>query len=457
MRETGKLLRAQRAYFATGRTLDTKFRKRQLWRLQRAVRDHESELLQALREDLNKPDYESYGTEIGMILGEIRFALKHLDGWTKRKKVPTMPVNVSSVSWVLSEPYGSVLILSPWNYPLLLALQPLVGAIAAGNCAVVKPSEDAPAVSSVLRRLLEELYPPEYVAVAEGGVKVSQDLLREDFDMIFFTGSPGVGRLVMEAAAKNLTPVCLELGGKSPCIVDETADLRLAARRIVWGKFLNGGQTCVAPDYLLVQERVKEGLLEEMGVCIRKFYGPEPEQTRRFTRMVHQRQFERMLRLMKSGEPVIGGGSRRECLWIAPTVLDGVSWDSPIMEEEIFGPILPVLSYRDFPEALAQVRRRPKPLAAYLFTSDAGRKKAFTEQLSFGGGCINDTVMHLVSHHLPFGGVGNSGMGSYHGRESFEVFSHRKGILESRGFPDVPLRYPPYRGWYDRVMKLILR
>ena len=450
------IVKAQRRFFWKGKTLNIEFRKRQLRRLAGAIKAHEKELLEALKADLNKPSFEAYGTEIGMVLSEIRLVLRKVHSWSEETRVPASLVNVPSSGRVLPEPYGVTLIIAPWNYPVLLALEPLVSAIAAGNCAVVKPSEEAPAVSAAVKRLLEELFPAEYIAVAEGGAKMSQALLRERFDKIFFTGSPRVGKLVMEAAARHLTPVCLELGGKSPCIVDETANLDLAARRIVWGKFLNSGQTCVAPDYLLVQEKVKEPLLERMAHYIRKFYGHWPEQANRYTRIVNERQFERLLGMLRSGEPVIGGGYSRRKLWIAPTVLEGVTWDSPVMQEEIFGPILPVLTFSTLKSAVSQLQEGPKPLAAYLFTSDRKREAYVLRRLPFGGGCVNDTVMHLASVHLPFGGVGDSGMGAYHGKAGFDVFSHRKSILKKSARVDIPLRYPPYGKAAYSLMKSLL-
>lgn len=456
MEGVGTIVEAQRRFFCSGKTRGMEFRKRQLRRLGTALKLHEEELQMALKEDLNKPAFEAYGTEIGMVLSEIRLAIRKLPQWSRERSAAASVVNFPSSCQVLPEPYGVTLIIAPWNYPVLLALEPLVSAIAAGNCAVVKPSEEAPAVSAALGRLLKELFPSEYVAVAEGGIEVSQALLREPFDKIFFTGSPRVGKLVMEAAAKHLTPVCLELGGKSPCIVDETANLDLAARRIVWGKFLNSGQTCVAPDYLLVQESVKEQLLEKLACYIQKFYGLGIKQANQFTRIVNERQFNRLLGLLGCGEPVIGGGYSRRKLWIAPTVLDGVNWESPAMQEEIFGPILPVLTFSTLREAVSRIQEGPKPLAAYLFTSDRRREAYVLRRLPFGGGCVNDTVMHLASIHLPFGGVGNSGMGAYHGKAGFDEFSHRKSILKKSVRVDVPLRYPPYGKAAYHLMKFLL-
>lgn len=450
------IIKAQRAYFAKGQTLDVEFRRRQLAKLRQGVKKYEEDILEALKRDLNKPRFEAYGTEIGLVLDEARFALRHLKSWAKPKRVPTSIINFPSISRIYPEPYGVTLIMSPWNYPVLLTLDPLVGAISAGNCAVVKPSNYSPHVSALLKKMLGEIYPPEYVAVVEGGREENKSLLEQKFDLIFFTGSVSVGKLVMESASQNLTPVCLELGGKSPCIVDGTADIALAAKRIVWGKYLNAGQTCVAPDYLYVQEEVKEELLEKMKHYIKKFYGEDAQRSESFPRIVNQKHFERLAGLLESGEVVCGGAYDRERLQIAPSILDGVTWDSPVMQEEIFGPILPVLTFRDLRQAVEEIKERPKPLAGYLFTGSRENERYLLGHLSFGGGCVNDTVMHLVSSHMPFGGVGNSGMGGYHGKDSFLAFSHRKSVLKKATWMDMPMRYAPYKDLYYRVMRKLL-
>lgn len=457
MKTIKEVVENQRRFFNQGKTLDVAFRMKQLQKLRRMIQSHEQDLLDALKEDLNKPKFEAYGTEIGLVLDEAKYVLKHLKRWAVPGRVRTSIVNFPSSSRIFPEPFGVSLILSPWNYPVLLTLDPLIGAIAAGNCAVLKPSNYSPAVSAVICRMIEETYPSEYIAVVEGGRMENQALLEEKFDMVFFTGSMEVGKQVMKAASRHLTPVCLELGGKSPCIVDETADLNLAAKRIVWGKFLNAGQTCVAPDYLLVQEQVKDALLKRIRFYIRKYYTSASGYPDSFPKIVNEKHFQRLMGLMESGTIAAGGdfdpGARR----ISPTVLDSVNWDSPIMQEEIFGPILPVLTYRDFREAIRLVQSRPKPLAAYLFTTDKRQEAWFLTHLSFGGGCINDTVMHLVSSHMPFGGVGNSGMGGYHGKDSFDTFSHKKSILKKSRRIDLPFRYPPYRELYYKIMKFLLK
>lgn len=448
---------AQRAYFAAGKTLGLDFRLEQLRKLKMAVTMHEVDLLLALKADLNKPRFEAYGTEIGLFLDEADYLIKHLKNYMKPELVRTSLVNFPSISSIRREPYGITLVISPWNYPVLLSLEPLIGALAAGNCVVLKPSNYSPHVSKVLKEMLGEIFPDEYVAVVEGGREENQLLLEEKFDYIFFTGSVKVGNLVMESASRNLTPISLELGGKSPCIVDETANLKLAAKRIVWGKYLNAGQTCVAPDYLLVHETVKTKLLEYMKYYINKRYNCKETDLQEYPRIVNQKHFIRLMGLMSSGKLVIGGKGYPRQLQIIPTILDEVNWSSPIMQEEIFGPILPVLTFKNLKEAFAMVQARPKPLSAYFFTKDRRREAYFLKHVSFGGGCINDTVMHLASSLMPFGGVGDSGMGGYHGKSSFETFSHTKSILKKSGVIDMPFRYPPYKELYYKIMKQILK
>lgn len=457
MRTIEETIAEQRAFFKKGKTYSYDFRKEQLDKLRSVIKKYEQELLDALKKDLGKPAFEAYGTELGLVLDELAFVRRHLKKWMKPERVHTSLVNFPSSSRIFKDPYGVTLIMSPWNYPVLLTLDPLIGALAAGNCADVKPSNYSPHVSALLKKMLEETYPPEYVAVIEGGREANQSLLSQKFDYIFFTGSVKVGKLVMESASHNLTPVSLELGGKSPCIVDETADLELAAKRIVWGKYINAGQTCVAPDYLLVHEKVKDELLEKIIFTIKKFFGPTPQMSESFPRIVNEKHYERLLGLMGSGKVLIGGVGDAKRLQIAPTVLDEVEWESPVMQEEIFGPILPVLTFSSMKEAMELVNARAKPLACYYFTRKSDRERNLLQKVSFGGGCINDTVMHLVSSHMPFGGVGNSGMGGYHGKDSFDTFSHRKSILKKSRLIDMPLRYPPYKDVYFKLMKKILK
>jgi len=457
MKAIEEIVREQQEFFKKGKTYSYEFRKEQLDKLRTSIKSHEQELLDALKKDLNKPAFEAYGTEIGLVLDELSFVRRHLKKWMKPERVHTSLVNFPSKSRIFKDPYGVALIMSPWNYPVLLTLDPLIGAIAAGNCAAVKPSNYSPNVSALIKKMLEEIYPAEYVSVIEGGREANQSLLSQKFDYIFFTGSVKVGKLVMESASHNLTPVSLELGGKSPCIVDETADLELAAKRIVWGKYINAGQTCVAPDYLLVHEKVKDELLEKIVFTIKKYYGPAPQASESFPKIVNMKHYERLMGLMGSGKVIIGGNGDAKRVQIAPTVLDEVSWDSPVMQEEIFGPILPVLTFSSMKEAMELVNDRPKPLACYYFTRKSERERSLLQKVSFGGGCINDTIMHLVSSHMPFGGVGNSGMGGYHGKDSFDTFSHRKSILKKSSLIDMPLRYPPYKDLYFKMMKMIMK
>lgn len=457
MKAIEEIVREQQEFFKKGKTYSYEFRKEQLDKLRTSIKSHEQELLDALKKDLNKPAFEAYGTEIGLVLDELSFVRRHLKKWMKPERVHTSLVNSPSKSRIFKDPYGVALIMSPWNYPVLLTLDPLIGAIAAGNCAAVKPSNYSPNVSALIKKMLEEIYPVEYVSVIEGGREANQSLLSQKFDYIFFTGSVKVGKLVMESASHNLTPVSLELGGKSPCIVDETADLELTAKRIVWGKYINAGQTCVAPDYLLVHEKVKDELLEKIVFTIKKYYGPAPQASESFPKIVNMKHYERLMGLMGSGKVIIGGNGDAKRVQIAPTVLDEVSWDSPVMQEEIFGPILPVLTFSSMKEAMELVNDRPKPLACYYFTRKSERERSLLQKVSFGGGCINDTIMHLVSSHMPFGGVGNSGMGGYHGKDSFDTFSHRKSILKKSSLIDMPLRYPPYKDFYFKMMKMIMK
>ena len=430
MMEYKSMLHTQRAYFQTGDTKDVEFRIRQLKKLYQWITVHEQEIMDALYMDLNKSNFEAYATEIGIVKEEIRYTLKHLRKWAAPKRVPTPITQFPSKSFIYPEPYGIVLIMSPWNYPFQLTIAPLVGAICAGNCAVVKPSAYSPHTTKVMADMLRELFQEKYIAVVEGGRQENQALLNEKFDYIFFTGSVNVGKYVMEKASAHLTPVSLELGGKSPCIVDETADLKLAAKRIVWGKFLNSGQTCVAPDYILVQNSVKDKLVRYMEKYIRKMFGKDPIQNPDYPKMINEKHFNRVLGLTERAHVVCGGGSDVDMLKIEPTVLDQVTWESPVMQEEIFGPLLPVLTFYDIEEAIQMVNARPRPLALYYFTKDKQREAMMLKQVSYGGGCINDTIVHLATSHMPFGGVGNSGMGGYHGKDSFDTFTHKKSIMK---------------------------
>ena len=438
------LVNAQRTFFQTGATLPLPARRAALKRLGEAVRAREADVSAALLSDLNKSPTESYMCEVGMTLSELGYVLRHLDHWAKDKLRPTPLAQFPAKSFTAADPYGVVLIMSPWNYPFLLAMEPLIGAIAAGNCCVVKPSAYSPAVSAVLRSLLAECFPAEFVTVVEGGRAENQALLDQKFDYIFFTGSTAVGKEVMAKAAAHLTPVTLELGGKSPCIVDTTAKLNLAAKRIVFGKLINCGQTCVAPDYLLIHRRVKDRFLAYVKRWITVMYGTNALDNDGYVSMVNQKHYDRVMSLIDLNKVVFGGRGDPDTLKIQPTILDNVSPEDAVMQEEIFGPVLPVLTFDRVEEALDFVNTRPHPLALYLFSQDKQVQELFVRRASFGGGCINDTIIHLATSHMGFGGVGNSGMGSYHGRQSFDTFSHRKSIVQKSTLVDLPIRYAPY-------------
>ncbi|MFD2247337.1 aldehyde dehydrogenase [Pontibacter ruber] len=438
------LVEKQRRFFATGKTLSVEFRREQLNRLLDALLRHEQELFDAMYQDFRKPAFESFATEVGFVEQELRLVLKQLNKWVKPRKVKETLVNFPARSYIYSEPYGIALIIGPWNYPLQLVLNPLIGAIAAGNCAIVKPSELTPATSEVIARLINATFDEGYVSAVEGGVRTTQHLLAERFNYIFFTGSTPVGRIVMKAAAEHLTPVTLELGGKSPVIVTEDADLDLAARRIAWGKFLNAGQTCVAPDYVLVHEQVKEELIEQLRLTIAQFYGEDPASSPDYARIINDRHFDRLSSYLQDVHVRVGGQTDDTARYIAPTVVDQVTWQHPIMQEEIFGPLLPVLTFNTIEEVIQTVNAHERPLAFYLFSQSQELQEEVLQRVHFGGGCINDTISHLINPNLPFGGVGSSGMGSYHGQQSFDLFSNQKSVVKRGTWLDLPLRYPPY-------------
>ncbi|OAS18899.1 aldehyde dehydrogenase [Paenibacillus oryzisoli] len=437
-----QLMEQQKSYYLTGATRGLDFRLAQLKKLKQAIVERESDIIQALRTDLNKGEKEAYAFEISIVYQEIAHVIKHLKRWMKPKKVKTPMTHSGSRSYIIPEPLGAALIIAPWNYPFMLAIDPLVGAIAAGNTAVLKPSELAPAVSAVMASILRAAFEPHYIAVVEGGVEESHALLEQPFDKIFFTGSVAVGKIVMEAAAKHLSRVTLELGGKSPCIVHDDAHLKLAAQRIAFGKFSNAGQTCVAPDYLFVHRSVKSKLLAYLQEAIVSFYGSKPLQSPDYGKIISRRHYERLRHFLNEGKVAIGGLANDLSLQIEPTVLEDITWEMPVMQEEIFGPILPVLTYDSLEEVIGRIQARPKPLALYVFSEDKKVQDTLLERLSFGGGCVNDTLMHFGSTHLPVGGVGESGMGSYHGEMSFHIFSHMKSILKQTTKFDIPFRYP---------------
>jgi acyl-CoA reductase-like NAD-dependent aldehyde dehydrogenase len=443
----------QRQFFATGKTKDLDFRLAQLKTLKQAILSNESQILAALKADLNKPELEGY-YEIVSTIEEINCALKHLKSWAKPQKIKTSLQQFPASAWRSPEPLGVVLIIAPWNYPFSLLLSPLIGAIAAGNCAILKPSEIAPHTARLSAEIVGRAFEPNYIAAIEGGVETSQQLLQEKFDHIFFTGGTRIGQIVMEAAAKQLTPVTLELGGKSPCIVDADINLKEAAKRITWGKFLNAGQTCIAPDYLLVDSRIKSDLTAAIAQCLEEFYGSDPSQSPDYACIASVRHFERLAALLEGGEVLIGGQVDAGERYIAPTVIENVAPDSPLMQEEIFGPILPVLEYSNLEAAIAFINSRAKPLALYLFTNDRAKQAQVLATTSSGGVCLNDTIMQVGVIDLPFGGVGDSGIGSYHGKASFDTFSHYKSVLRRSLRFDLNWRYAPYRGKLERIKRL---
>ena len=448
------IIHKQRDFFQTGTTKDVGFRVQQLNTLKQAVIEHEPDIVEALRADLNKPEFEAYATEI-WVRREIDYALKHIKSWTKPKKV-TIPIEqFPGAARIYPEPLGVVLIIGAWNYPFQLIISPLVGAIAAGNCAILKPSEIAPHTSQVLADIIQKHFDSAYIAVLEGGVEISQQLLAEKFDHIFFTGGRAIGKIVMEAAAKHLTPVTLELGGKSPCIVDDDINIEHTARRITWGKFLNAGQTCIAPDYLLVNRTIKQDFLAAIQKSIREFYGDNPATSSDYARIINQKQFNRLVEFLKSGEIIIGGETDPSSCYIAPTVIDNISLEQPVMQEEIFGPILPVIQYTDLTEAIAMINARPKPLALYFFSTNKKLQEQVLRETSSGNVCINHTVMQFGVSSLPFGGVGDSGIGSYHGKAGFDTFSHYKSVLNKSFQLDLKLLYPPYKGKLQFLKRII--
>lgn len=453
-----QIVEHQRAFFRSGATLPLPFRQTALKRLYQAVEQCEEEIAAALTSDLGKSAFEGFMCETGLVKTEISYMRKHLRRLSRERTVRTPLAQFASRSFTVPSPYGNVLIMSPWNYPFLLTIDPLADAIAAGNTAVVKPSAYSPATSAVIEKLIRQAFDPAHVAVVSGGRQENSALLEQKFDLVFFTGSQSVGREVLRHTAETLTPAVLELGGKSPCIVDATADLPLAARRIVFGKYLNCGQTCVAPDYVLCQREIKDALIAELKRQITAQYGPKPLENPDYGRIVNQKHFDRLLGLLDSEKAVIGGQFKRETLQIAPTVLDGVTADDPVMGQEIFGPLLPVLTFESYDALYASLAPEPKPLALYLFSRDKTRIQEALRRLSFGGGCVNDVVIHLATSEMGFGGMGESGMGAYHGQAGFEAFSHRKSIVDKKLWIDLPMRYQPYqKSLYGKLLRLFLR
>ena len=441
-----KIIQEQKSYFASQKTKDISKRKSLLKKLLSEVINREKDIVKALYADFKKSEYESVMTETSIVISELKRAIKHIHNWAKPQTVMPAFLNFPSSSKIYKEPYGTVLIISPWNYPYQLAFTPLIGAIAAGNTVVVKPSELTPNTSKITKEIIETVFDEKLVAVIEGGIETSTELLKQRWDYIFFTGSVHVGKIVAKAAAQFLTPVTLELGGKNPCVIDETANIKLAAKRIVWGKLINGGQTCIAPDYLLIHATVKEKFVEYYQKEVTNAYGENPEDSKDYPRIVNQRNFDRLTIMLKNEKLLTGGDTNREDNYIAPTLIDEPGLDSEVMKGEIFGPISPVISYQTEEDLHKIISNYEKPLALYVFT----KKKTFANKMisnySFGGGTINDTTVHFANHNLPFGGVGESGVGAYHGKQTFDVFSHKKGVTKRYNWLDIPVRYAPYNG-----------
>lgn len=447
----------QREYFSTGETKDINFRIEKLKKLRDVLKSEEEKVFEALKKDLMKSSFESYVTEVAMVYDEINMHIKNIKKWSKKRRVKTPLVQFPAKSFIQLEPYGVVLIIGPFNYPFMLTMDPLIGAIAAGNTAVIKPSESAPETSKILKEILEKVFDEKYVLHVnpERGKEVVEELLKEKFDYIFFTGSATVGKIVMKAASQYLTPVTLELGGKSPCIIDKDCKLELAARRIVWGKLLNSGQTCVAPDYLYVHKDIEEEFIKKLKEEIKNQFGNNPLESEDYSKMVNEREFNRVLSYIDKEKLVFGGNYNRKTFQIEPTILKNVTWDDPVMEREIFGPIFPILTFENLDEVLRVVNSKDKPLALYYFSEDKNKIEKVLNSTSSGGVTINDTIVHVSSSYLPFGGVGNSGMGEYHGKYSFDLFSNKKGVMNRKTFLDLKIRYAPFQNKLTIVKKIM--
>lgn len=451
------IINKQRTFFMSQKTKNVNFRIEQLKKLREIIKQKENEICKALELDLGKSNTESYMTEIGMVLEDLRYVIKHTKKWTKKEYHIAPLAQFPSTSFRIAEPYGLTLIISPWNYPFLLTIQPLVGAISAGNCAIIKPSEYSQYTSKIIKDIIEEVFNEEYVAVILGEKEVAEKLLKNKFDYIFYTGSTRVGKIVMESAAKNLTPVTLELGGKSPCIIDKNSNLKLAAKRIIFGKLLNCGQTCVAPDYVFVQKEVKQEFINYCKEYIEKFIGSNWNENKEYPKIINKRQFDRMIELIEKEDIAYGGNFDEKTLKIQPTLLDNKSFETKAMQEEIFGPILPIIEYIDLEEPIKYINENNKPLALYIFTNSKRVENRILKEVSYGGGCINDTIIHLASSKLGFGGIGYSGMGEYHGKYSFKTFSHYKSIINKSTLIDLPMRYHPFKKINDRLIRIFMR
>ncbi len=455
--EIKKILKKQRAYFASGATLNVEHRIQALKRLRTAILRHEEDIHHALRQDLGKSSFESYMCETGMVLSELSYMIRHTRAFARERRVRTPLAQFHSRSFQKPSPYGTVLIMSPWNYPFMLTLDPLADAIAAGNTAILKPSAYSKATSDIIQTIIRECFDESFVCVVTGGRAENTVLLEQHFDYIFFTGSQAVGKEVMRHAAVHLTPVTLELGGKSPCIVEQSANLKLAAKRIVFGKFLNCGQTCVAPDYIYCDSRIKDDLVSEIKRQIRLQFGEHPLSNPEYGSIINEKHFQRILGLIRQDKVICGGGADPKSLRIEPTVMDSVTFEDGVMQEEIFGPLMPILTYDSIEEVIKKVNAMPHPLALYIFTGEKSIAKQITSRCGFGGGCINDTIIHLATSEMGFGGFGESGMGSYHGREGFETFSHKKSIVDKKTWLDLPMRYHPYKPAYSKLLHFFLK
>ena len=451
------LLEKQRKYYKSGATIPVKFRIEQLKKLYATVKKYQTEVNDALTSDLGKSHFEGFMCESGLVLSEISYMIRHTRKFAKRKTVATPITNFASHSFKQPVPYGNTLIMSPWNYPFLLTIDPLADSIAAGNTVIVKPSAYSPATSKIIEKIIKECFAPEYVSVVTGGRAENTALLEQKFDFVFFTGSQAVGKEVLRHTAEHLTPTVLELGGKSPCIVDKSANIKLAARRIVFGKYLNCGQTCVAPDYILCESSVKDEFISEVARQIKKQYGENPLENKNYGKIINEKHFERLSALIDKNKVVIGGETNSKTNKIAPTVMDNVTESDAVMQEEIFGPIMPVVTFDNFDKMIEELKDKDKPLALYLFSSNKKHINRVTKELSYGGGCINDVVVHLATSEMGFGGVGESGMGSYHGKDGFAAFSHYKSVMNKKTWLDLPMRYQPYNKLYEKLLHMFLR
>ena len=452
-----KILEEQRKFFASGATLDVDLRISKLKLLKDTIKQYESEIAAALKQDLGKSEFESFMCEIGLVYDELSYMIKHTRKLAAEKTVHTPLVNFASRSYTKPTPYGNTLIISPWNYPFLLTMDPLIDAIAAGNTAMIKPSKNSMATTLIMGKIIRACFKEEYVYLVDKDIDSARNLIKEKFDFIFFTGSSNIGKEVLRCAAENLTPVVLELGGKSPCIVDQSADLKLAARRIVFGKFLNCGQTCVAPDYVLCHKSIAADLQKQLCAQTQKQYGKKPFENKNYGKIISEKHLDRLSGLIEPEKIIFGGQTNKETLQIAPTIMANVTWQDKIMQEEIFGPVLPILTFENIEEVIDLLNAKPKPLALYLFSNDKQTVKQITSRVRYGGGCINDTIVHLAITEMPFGGVGESGMGEYHGEQGFKTFTHTKSIVDKKNWIDFPVRYSPYRKIYLKLLKFLLK